>query len=457
MGRVEKIETIVNGVLNTYSHLKIIPRGTAFLLDRLLTGEKRFSKTIGNDTSLLISDVQFKIKETFGFNQTKLVSTPPKWAVLGAIVESPTGELEFIDDIFFDGIQISNPMREVYPTGSRFTLHSFPFFVVGNHAKGQDEVLVKSSVKLANGDVFGYFLSNVESPYALAYSEIQLVTYIGTTPDPIHSLLYKLKLSENLLIDVIDKQKSYLRYFPAYFSNQIPLPPTEQGYEQIGPILLDTHKGRMKQGKNKDFVSIKVNDRGGRYIRGSAFEFENIKENHSVAERQISHSVFCFADRDTGFLKQTNIRSVFSAEDGKVRFIKRFFPALFYKVATSYRFSLKADFDCNLRIIFGAFSFDEVLIANIAIQRVIPVPAMSYIELFEVNAVSDNKNFNLEMSDLVLSSSGASKISYSLLSHEVKEEDYQTTGLLLKPHEFDRHSLVGRWDTAFFDRGFLFN
>ena len=56
MGRLQKIESVVNDTINHYGHIKIFPRSLPSFVDSLLRGTLRFGKRTGNSIALINPD-----------------------------------------------------------------------------------------------------------------------------------------------------------------------------------------------------------------------------------------------------------------------------------------------------------------------------------------------------------------------------------------------------------------
>lgn len=293
MGRLSRIEQIVNSTINHYAHVKIFPRGLPRFVDSLLRGTIRFAKRSGNNVSLLNPDNTFEFESApqTRDNKFKLLNTNP-WISEDCIVSlGPERELHQVYDVSDTTVLLTKNITQEYTTSDRVTLHSYPMKISGNVLKNSKSIVVKSHYNLANGDTFVY-LQDQTLLQSLTEIKIIKAVRLGTTGSSFYNLLYSLELVSPIQRDIAENTTVYIRAYPAYFSLPVRVPNALYTSEPIGPFLIDILSGRLTEGNEfTETFSIRTLNRGNNYTLGDLTSYVEIDKNYLILDRSIpAHS-----------------------------------------------------------------------------------------------------------------------------------------------------------------------
>ena len=315
MGRLSKIESIINDSISAYGHTKIVMRGLPYFSDSLLRGDIRFAKRTGNNISFINPENQFLFSENVQAKAStiKLRYTTPWINPLSILSFGPYREFALVDDVSSDNqtIILKQPTTRPFTTDDSVLLYASPMFTVYSSLKGDTVLDVKSHWFLANGDVFCY-MQNRSAIESLDEIKIDKVEYLGTNSDPYYDKVYRLHLNSPLSAELMTEQSVYMRAYPAYQSQPIRVPNIISSTDQMGPLLLDYLSGRLTEGKNfKETFSLKALSNYGTYVHGDSFSYETISKNFSIIERPWANGYFLFWNLAEGYVSQTANRVIF--------------------------------------------------------------------------------------------------------------------------------------------------
>jgi len=313
MGRLGKIEKIVNDTISHYGHVKILPRGLPRFVDPLLRGNIRFAKRSGNTISLINVDNTYAFAIAPQIRDNKFIlSKTNKWISEDCIVSmGPERELLQVYDVVDTTVLLVQSITQTYTINDKVMLHSYPMYLSGDVLKGTNSIVVKSHYDLANGDTFVY-LQNQTLLQSLAEVKISKATKLGTTGDSFYNLLYLLELESTIQKDIASNTLVYFRAYPAYFSQTIRVPNALFTSEPIGPFLLDILSGRLTEGQEfKETFSIRTLNRNSNYTFGTSTSYVKVDKNYLILSRTMPVHSPMFWELAEGSMRLTPSRIVF--------------------------------------------------------------------------------------------------------------------------------------------------
>lgn len=315
MGRLSKIESIVNESISAYGHTKVVMRGLPYFSDSLLRGDIRFGKRTGNNISFLNPDNQYLFSQNIQTKSSTInLKHPAQWITpLSILSFGPYKEFSIVDDVSSDKktIILKKPLVRPFTTEDAVLLYASPVFTSFSSYVGDTSLVVKSHWFLANGDVFCY---SQKKDILESMDEIKInkVEFLGTNTDPYYNKTYKIYLDGPLMSELMTEQSVYIRAYPAYQSQPIRIPNVISSTDQMGPFLVDYLSGRLTEGKNfSETLSFKAYSTYNSYVIGDNFSYETINKNYSIVERPWANSYFLFWDLVDGYVSYTSSRVIF--------------------------------------------------------------------------------------------------------------------------------------------------
>ena len=449
MGRIQRIEGIVNSTINAYAHVKIFPRGLPRFIDSLLRGTIRFGKRTGNTISVINTD------NTFNFltvPQTRddrvIIERESEWLTPDAIVSlGPEKELHEIDDVVDNTIILREQITRAFTDQDQVLIHSYPMLCAVNTASGSTSVTVKSHYKLANGDVFVY-LQTAGLLQSITEIKVTKAVFLGTTTDPFYSLLYRFDLDAAIERDINAQTFVYHRAYPAYFSFAIRVPNALFTAEPEGPFLIDLLSGKLLEGNEfGETLAIKTLSRAGSYVLGSDTEYETVAKNFIVLERQLAAHVPMFWTLAEGTMRLTPTRVVLKVNADSIFVVGiKCVPNL--PADKEWRISLLSNEDCTIRFIFNPYPLQEfTVLSGIAQTITVTIPAGVDVTDIEINVLANSDICEVQLSDWTPSRNTVDQIEYSFVAEAIGEATYQSTGLILKPYFIGSEFLKATWDS----------
>jgi len=312
MGRLGKIEQIVNDTINHYAHVKIFPRGLPRYVDPLLRGTVRFAKRSGNTISLLNPDNTYKFATVPQTRDNKFVlDNLNKWIIEDCILSmGPERELHQVHDIVDTTVLLKSNLTQTYTTDDKVLLHSYPMLLSIDVNAGDTTIMVKSHYNIANGDVFAY-LQDQTLLQSLTEIKVTKATRLGSVGSVFFDLLYLLDLEKPVQRYIQSNTMVYLRAYPAYFSAAVRVPNALFTSEPIGPFLLDLLTGRLLEGTEfNETFAIRTLNRGGSYTLGNSTSYVTVDKNYLVLERTVPVHAPMFWELAEGSMRLTPSRIV---------------------------------------------------------------------------------------------------------------------------------------------------
>ena len=448
MGRIQRIEGIVNSTINTYTQAKIFPRGLPRFIDTLLRGAIRFGKRTGNTISVINPDNTFNFLTVPQTRDNRVViERPSDWLTPSAIVSmGPEKELHEIDDVVDNTIILKDPLTRTFTDQDQILLHSYPMLNAVNTPNGSTSVTVKSHYQLANGDVFVYLQTQ---SLLQSLTEIRVVdaVFLGTTTDPFYTRLYRLELESSIQRSLASQALIYHRAYPAYFSAAIRVPNALFTSEPEGPFLIDVLSGKLLEGREfKETLAIKTLSRAGSFILGTAFSYETVAKNFIVLDRPIAAHVPMFWEIAEGSMRLTPSRVVFKVNEDSVFVVGiKCVPNL--PADKGWRLSLTSNEDCTIRFFFRPHDFQEfTLLSGISQTITVAIPPGDDVTDIEINILANSNICQVEVASWTPSQNTVDQIEYSLVVEATGEATYQSTGLIIKPYFLGSEFLKATWD-----------
>jgi hypothetical protein len=449
MGRLNRIEQILNNTINHYSHLKIFPRGLPRFADSLLRGTIRFGKRTGNTIALINPDNTFKFLEPPKARESKFtLAQPTPWIINECILSlGPERELHKVDDVVDTTILLKSAITQTYTTEDRVLLHSYPMLSSIDTNVGDTTIVVKSHYPIANGDVFAY-LQTESLIQSLTEIKVVNATRLGTTASSFYTLLYSLELEKPIEKNIISNSVVYLRAYPAYFSAAVRIPNALFTSEPIGPFLIDMLSGKLLEGSEfNETLAIRTINRTGAYIVGSSTNYITINKNHMLLNRSIPAHAPMFWDLAEGSMRLTPTRILFKVDPVRKVFCAgvKCIPPL--PADFSWRVNLVANEDCSIRFIFYPNAPQEFKLTSGTPQNVtVTIPSGAEITNIEINILSASDICRVQVSDWTPAKDTVEQIEYSFVVHAIGIATYQTSGIIIKPYFLGSEFLKTSYD-----------
>ena len=456
MGRLNDIEKIVNGTIIHASHVNIMPRGLQRFIDQLLRGTVRFGKRTGNNIAVINVDNTFPIgANTNARDSSVTLARSNQWLAPDSIVSmGPGKELQVVNDIIDLTVQFKGRLQSTYTTTDKILLVASPIVVFSPLSPNSTAVTVKSNYKLANGDTFCY-LQTSGLIQSLTEVKVTTATVLGTSGDPNFPNLYYLQLAGPVVKFIDAGTVVYIRAYPAYFSSTVRVPNSVLSGQSMGPFLIDNLSARLLEGQAyKEVLSVKLQTQPGVYVLGDAFSYATIQKNFVVTNRPWHAHFPLFWDLAEGTTRITPSRILLRVNEAGLfcigtKCVPKFPPG------GSWRISVKASDDCNLRFIFSPDApQDFTLLSGVTKNITVNAPIGQDAASIEINAYSASSICEISLSDWTPAVNTVDQISYSIVIEATGIAAYQSTGLMVKPYFLSSDFLGTNWDLeANFDSG----
>jgi len=450
MGRISRIERIINSTINAYSHVKIFPRGLPRFVDPLLRGTIRFAKRTGNTISVMNPDNTFQFETAPQLKDDRLaLSLTTEWLTPDAIVSiGPGRELHQVLDVIDNVVLLKSQLAQEFTLQDQMLIHSYPMLNVANSFKGDTTVTVKSHYKLANGDTFAYLLTQ-ELLQSLTEIKVVQATRLGTTTDPFYTELYRLDLVSEISRNIPAQQLIFHRAFPAYFSSAITVPNALFTSEPIGPFLLDLLSGKLLEGTEfEETFAIKALTRAGSFLTGTATDYVTVNKNYTVFDRSIAAHTPMFWEIAEGTMRLTPNRVVFKVNEAS-KFVVgyKFVPKLPSDI--EWRISVSSNEDCTIRFFFNPNPFQEfTLLSGITQTLTVTVPPGAEVTDIEINILANSNICEVQLADWSPTQNIVDQLEYSFVADVIGQATWQSTGLVLKPYFIGSEFLKTSWDSG---------
>lgn len=457
MGRISRIEEVVNSTISSYAHTKIFPRGLPVYLDSLLRGSTRFAKRTGNNIAVINPNNTFSFTTLPSVSDTVVQLVNPSGIVINSILSiGPGKELLQVSDVINNNFLITNPIKVTPLSTDKCLLYAVPIIVAETASKGTTTITVKCNLPLTNGDIFVHLYSQ-DLLQSLTEIKTTQVSYLGTTTDINYPNLYRLSLISPLTVALNTNTITYIRAFPAYFSQVIPIPNATFTSEPLGPFLLDFLSGNLLEGNAfGENLSVRLLNRSNEYIFGDVGTYVSVDKNAGIFNRPWSSAYPMFWDVAEGHIKLSSNRCHFFTNDKKVFCAGiRCIPFIEVPNDLHFRISLKSNEDCSLRIIFNPNSPQEInLTAGATSTFTITLSSSTPVENVEINILSSTNTCEVQMTDWSLVEGIVTSIQYNIMIEAIGQATYNATGMILKPYFLGSELLKGTYDSGItFDGG----
>ena len=451
MGRLNRIEQIINNTISGYSHVKLYPRGLPRFVDSLLRGTIRFGKRTGNTIAVVNPDNTFPFSTPPQVNDTKftLAQITP-WIVNDCILSlGPEKELHTVDDVVGTTIILNEAVTQTFTTQDKVLLHSYPMLSSIDINVGDTHIIVKSQYPLANGDVFAY-LQTETLLESLTEIDVITATLLGTTTSPVYTMLYALDLARPIEKSIISNTMVYLRAYPAYFSSSVRVPNALLTSEPIGPFLIDLLSGNLLEGNAFiETVAIKTLNRTGGYVLGDATSYVTVDKNFVIFNRPVPAHTPMFWDLAEGTMRLTSTNILFLVNPTNNLFCCGTKCIPHVPSNFNWRVTLSATQACSLRFIFYPNPAQEFnLVPGVPQNVIITIPPGADVTQMEINASSNANTCQIQMSDWTPVRDTVEQIQYSLVVRATGIATYQSTGLIIKPYFLGSEYLNTSYDSG---------
>jgi len=312
MGRLSRIEQIVNDTISHYAHVKIVPRGLPRFVDTSLRGTVRFAKRSGNTIAVLNPDNTYAFAYAPQTRDNKFtLLNPNKWIIEDCILSlGPEKELQQVYDIVDQTVLLKTNLTGTYTVDDKVLLHSYPMLMAIDVESGTTTIMVKTYYPLANGDIFLY-LQDENLLQSLSEIKVITATKLGSIGDSYFGLLYSLELESPIQKNITSNTIVYLRAYPAYFSATIRIPNSLNTSEPIGPFLVDLLTGRLLEGQEFDETfAIRTLNRIGNYTVGNSTSYVTIDKNYLILDRTVPVHAPMFWELAEGSMRLTPTKIV---------------------------------------------------------------------------------------------------------------------------------------------------
>jgi hypothetical protein len=449
-GRLDRIESIVNNTVSHYAHVKVFPRGLPFFVDPLLRGTIRFGKRTGNNIAVINVDNTFKLTKATQVGDSQVtIERASEWINLGCIVSmGPGKELQSIADIDETLITFEGKLGQAYSPSDLMLLVGFPMILAADVAIGATTITVRSHYPLANGDVVAYLQTDglLESLTEIRSNQAQ---FAGTTTDPFFTQLYNLTLDNPMGRAIKADSMIFLRAFPAYFSQAIPVPAPIASPEPLGPFLVDALSGRLLEGNSyRETLGFRTLNRAGIHVLGNPFEYVTIEKNKVIMDRPWSAHLPMFWEIAEGTMRLTPNKLLMRVNEN-LQFCVGLKCVPHLEPGTHvWRLNLKANDDCSIRFRFHPYEHQEFTLASGVVKTILlnmPTGTDLVTDL-EINILSFSPTCEVAMSDWTPVDDTVVNMEYSLVIEATGIASYQSTGLVVKPYFMSADFLRTNYD-----------
>lgn len=290
---LKNIEKAVNGILPGYTSLKVVPRSVPVYIDKILKGEVRFSKKIGNNIAAIDPDITTTLSEDVKVKQDSFtVEKLQTWFIPDAVVSfKPDIEFNIINDVSYTDniVLLKNKASVFHEEGSYLTLYAVPITVRSNVTENTTNLLVVASdYFILRGDQLAIELLDGLLGSMVIYDIVQATYDSGSTN-------YILTLDKYINRDLSVGDKIYLRTYPAYSSNIIIIPTGITSVNRAGPFLIDYLSGRLSEGDEVDeFLSIQMFDQQDNAVYGTLSTPSVANKNQVISSIDMRSDVILF-------------------------------------------------------------------------------------------------------------------------------------------------------------------
>lgn len=458
MGRITRIQNLVNDTIDHYAHTIVVPRGLPSFADPLLRGTIRFGKRSGNNIAVINVDNTFRISSGVARTQILTLQLPSQWLVPDCILSvGPDREVHQVRDIINTTILLYKDLNFDYQDTDKVVLSAVPLVVFSPVAQGDTSLTVKSQFQIANGDTFAY-LQTDDLIQSLTLLKVTKSTYLGNTADPVYPNLYYIQLEAPIQRALSEGVVAFLKAFPAYFSSEVRVPSSLLSSQETGPFLIDHLSARLYEGKEyPETLAVKLINRSGGFVLGSEFDYVTISKNYAVFNRPLHAHYPLFWTLDQGVMRITPDRLIARVNPkGLFRVGTRCVPP--FASGQSWRLNLRSTEDCTIRFYFKPYGMQEFsLVSGVTKSVTITVAGPDLVTDIEINITADTGLCDVLFSDWSPTLNTVDRIQYTLVVEATGIASYQSTGLVIKPYFLSSDFLGTKYDLgAKYDNGKIY-
>ncbi len=450
MGTYQDIVNLLESSVTEFAALQIVPRGTPYFQDLLMTGELRFGRRLGANFAVINPDNQVTLTADADTQTLQLsVSRILDWFELGALLSFNTTVMFEIQDwdTNYNTVTIGTNLPADQSTGDSLTLWATPLVVFADSAVGAQQITVASRYNLLNGDVVTFPTSTVIS--SLLENPVVLSQNGGASGNSDFPYLFTLTLQNPMPIALTAGiSRMYLRAYPGYYSPvlRVPVLPSSQ----MGPFLLDYLSSPLDAVQSYlETFSVRTLDGSDTPIIGAPSSMVTVNKNYPVLSRPITaeNILFWQVQRGSGGFISPNRYRLITDSNGWGRVSTRVIPSI--PSGSSWSFKVQATASGLFRFYTDANGFqDYPLVANQLTTVTFSTPTGATINRIEILAALDIAGAEVAISDSSVNGPNALSFQYGLVLQVVGQTNYQCTSAIVKPYFLSLSNLTGNYDSG---------
>jgi hypothetical protein len=451
LGTYQDIVNLLESSVTEFAALQVVPRGTPYFQDILMTGELRFARRLGANFACINPDNQITITADADTQTTQLsVSRILDWFEVGALLSfNTTVMLELLDwDTTYNTVTIAQTLPADQSAGDALTLWATPLIVWADSLEGAQQITVASRYNLLNGDVVTFPTSTLVS--SLVENLVILSQNGGASGNPDFPYLFTLTLQNPMPIALSAEQASpmYLRAYMGYYSPVVRVPVLTSS--QMGPFLLDYLSSPLDAVQSyQETFSVRTLDGSDNPIIGTPSSMLTVNKNYPVLSRPIAaeNILFWQVQRGSGGFISPNRYRLITDSNGWARVSTRVIPSI--PSGSSWSFKVQATSSGLFRFYTDAGGFqDYQLVANQLTTVVFSTTPGSVITRIEILAAFQIPGSEVAISDSTVNGPNALSFQYGLVLQVVGQANYQCTSAIVKPYFLSLSNLTGNYDSG---------
>lgn len=426
--------------------LQFVEHGSVCFLDPGLSGTARFSKLLGSEFSVLVSDTHFQT--------TEYTNQGSKHIHVDSSVKVPDGCLlrignEFVvvlnSEITYDNktprrtLYLETITRNPYQAQTQVTLIAFPASVLGEHGIGTTTMQIQTTEIVVPGDLIAEFRvgelqdqsddstsSDSGIPVLGAYNRCIGVEEQGSYADASGDsvLLYRVTLERPTSTAFTGSSRLMLKAVPAYQSKQLRAQSNVEGASLSGLYYVDSFGGIVfgTTDDSTETLGITTHD-----LYGNVLTTNTLSKNDVIQIGQVKTASLLLWNHDTnksnsGYMRRKNNDVVVTLGLDRAFNCGVEFPSMitlgmrvFFTSSNSFRLRVRTR---NNTTVY------ESLNNTIAVD----INDTTDVLVFEFYG-TEHQSISVSIND---NTKSVGYISYSMHANIGPDESYETTGLLLK-------------------------
>ena len=324
---IRAIKETARKIAPTFSSTYVAPRGLAIPVDPWLSGELRWARKIGAAGSVWLPETFMQLDQNTGKGESVFyVHQLPDSLVDGTIIEvSATEKAELLDwDTADFTLTVASAIESEKAEGSFVKVWASPVTMEGGISSGNTQIRVSSALRIARGDRIQI---PVDADGSFSYTTSRTVLESDLVEEDAEGAKYLLTLDASLHRDVASDETLYLRAFPAYFSNLVPLPDYSAQYLSIvGPFLVDYLSGPLvAETKAEEYLNVRTY----RADRDPLTPMLASSHNGQVNRMPIQADQLLFWNKVDGTINHDGANTICTCDDdGHFRVVQRLRPEM---------------------------------------------------------------------------------------------------------------------------------